>query len=150
MGFKADTITLLRHYAKTEGYPTGSRVIGGVTDKSDWDYVVLADNVMQICEAMNDVQVDVLKGVTNPEYACAFASFRFDEMNLIIVKGDEDLLAWRYATETCMQWQPEGKKARVSLFGDCLRRAYRTIGCKIKPNYWNSITWINGTPKEVH
>jgi len=145
MGFNFETIAVLRFHTLRHGVPTGSRVMGGSHTESDTDYVVYASDVMRICEMCGDVQLDVMKAVTNPEYACAFASIRLGELNLIIVQAEEDMLAWRYATMVGVQTGPHSKPKRVAIFGDALRRAYRVMG-SVKANYWTAVSHRDGLP----
>jgi len=128
------TILSLRYLALRKGYFTGSRRLGGCHDGSDWDYIVEHKDVMDICETFGDVPVDLR--ATFATYAIAFMSFRFGELNLIIVNGPEDVLAWKYATETTAAFGPLEKPRRIVVFGDALNRAYRTMG---KKSYWKSL-----------
>ena len=120
-------------------FHTGSRVIGGATDESDYDYVATLESASEFCSLIG------LETLTEKEAATyvdlRFMSFKYRTseqspwLNLIVVMDDIDLQAWKYATETCKEWVWAGKNlwatkgARCQLFEACMNEYYMSVGC---------------------
>lgn len=96
--------------------PTGSRVIGGYTDKSDYDFAVNVPEGMLggrpysiLWETPGTEKVSY----TNPKIHV----YRWGVVNLIVDTRESGILDnWRKATAACIDRQPEGKAMRIKVF----------------------------------
>lgn len=137
MDMKCDnhmTLVSLCSWIKRQ-YPTGSRVIGGHNEDSDFDYVVTYNHAKAFLETIG---LKLPEGDLE-EYADSkrFFSFKYrtkDDapwLNLIIVLDDHDMDAWLYAT-SLLQETPfelcENASRRKTMFGWALNDAYRLNG----------------------
>lgn len=110
--------------------PTGSRIIGGHTEESDWDFVATIEQVKELAE---EIQIDTEMLKKKEKYAGSFLSLKYRDSekdswtNLIIVQDDIDLIAWDFATEQLKRspstvfGPPDRRKA---VFGWCLNSFY--------------------------
>jgi len=139
-------------WIKTQ-FATGSRVVGGYTEESDFDYVVPWD-------IASDFLVNI--GLQLPpqdkceEYAGSkrFYSFKYrkeeegPEINLIVVPDHHDFNAWKSATCELMG-SPFTEQAarRKTLFGWALNDAYNRYGLPGRAQWPDAYKWTM-TPKE--
>lgn len=110
---------------KIRGLATGSRVLGGATASSDWDYVLTQ---RQLIAAAN------LAGFQLPEIEAGdydTVNFKMptpsgDDINVIIAGNDKVKAEWDYATKEYRQLMKEvvGRPTRVAIF-QYLRAHYR-------------------------
>ena len=128
-------------YIDRHFYLTGSRVIGGSTEKSDWDYVLLAEDYDSFVKKYDLLHV---------EYECDgschrfFTSIRYlkgnladhrshKDINFIIVQDSTDLAAWQYATEETRAYLSTSEidliHKRKDIFGKFLTNFYYTNVC---------------------
>ena len=112
------------------GVPTGSRVIGGFTEKSDHDYVMTINNARVLYDSLGvEFKLKSLE-----DYSQLFSSYKYsyfgDEINLIIVDDHIDLDAWDYATQvmTCLD-DYTSPSERKKIFGKLLLDYYE-IHCQ--------------------
>ena len=114
---------------KKYGLATGSRVFGGCTENSDYDYVLTADGVQDLLQFP--------WGSLAGEYAGLFTSSRLHDsegrdINLIIVPEQVDFNAWSYATECMLNIPLTGEELnrdqRTKIFGYFLLAHYKRYG----------------------
>ena len=97
-------------------YPTGSRVIGGSTPDSDWDYVIEAQYVSDLLgRYLLDLGFVVAEGADGYEARCS-VSYRCGAINLIVCNGRSYFENWIKATEVAKVIQPDSKEQRVLIF----------------------------------
>ena len=107
--------TLLIHKIKQMGYPTGSRVIGGATGKSDEDYVMLHDDVKEIADFIGiKFDIAMCDGDYDDDEDFEFVSFKYEQnfapvINLIVVPNKQKLEGWKYATDKLIQLAIDGQ-----------------------------------------
>lgn len=90
--------------------PTGSRVIGGATSTSDWDFIALGQTVLS--EALT------AKGFV-PQFMRPdkTQSWRREDINIITIFDDETFNRWRDATFEAMHADGrESRAVRVAIF----------------------------------
>lgn len=114
---------------KMFGTETGSRVFGGCTKESDYDYVMTSS------EVISSLQYPWLNELST--YASLFHSVKTNdvygkEINLIIVEDEVSLEAWKYATDS-MLLIPDTcdkitKEQRNQIFGYMLLAHYKRYG----------------------
>jgi hypothetical protein len=122
-------------WIEQEGLRTGSQIIGGATEKSDYDYVITQEKVeekaLQLCLSDECREVDMKK------YGTSFLSFKYKRsdlgkwINLIVVPEDIDLMAWDHATfMTCAAsgYVRSVTKRRHTYFQWMLNDYYNSIG----------------------
>jgi hypothetical protein len=116
---------------------TGSRYIGGFTEESDWDYVILRED----WEAHWLEEVNVLEGEDRgePSLLTCFNSVKFmyegELINFIIVESPDDYNAWLHATEKTKLKRENfsyniHEFDRKKYFGHCLTEWYKMHGCE--------------------
>lgn len=103
--------------------PTGSQVIGGATEDSDWDFVLdPGPNLTQYT-----IGRDLLRRQwMEPEIAAASAnaadrgsqSYRFGKLNFIVVHDTAAMQYWARATEVARVLGCETKQERIAVFDD--------------------------------
>lgn len=140
-------------------YATGSRVIGGYTDKSDYDYVVEWDIANGFLINLG-LHLPPKDKCDHPDYAGSkrFYSFKYRRdqddpwMNLIVVPDHDDFNAWQSATETLMGSEFTAQAARrKTMFGWALNDAYNRYDLPERAKWPDVYKWTMEdelTPKE--
>ena len=112
------------------GFKTGSRVWGVHSKDSDYDYVMAMSNAYNL---FRFVGIEPFKE-PKEDYACCFISLKYHWpkgwVNLVVVPGDDDLMAWKYATSEMHRVDPDlikDKKQRTKYFGWLLTEYYSYI-----------------------
>ena len=132
-------------------FATGSRVIGGVTPSSDFDYVATAEDVKEAATSLG-IDSDM---VNAEEYANSFISFKYRMkedgpwVNLIVVPDLVDFNAWIYATSTLIELPADlikDSRRRKEMFGWMLNEYYRKAGVKLENPWHEPVKKI--TPKQ--
>lgn len=113
---------------KAYALPTGSRVIGGFTQKSDYDYVLTVADAKILYHSLSIE----FKLKSLGEYAQLFASYKYvflgTQINLILVEGQVDLEAWNHATEAMILLDDYySSTERKKIFGQFLLEYYETF-----------------------
>lgn len=103
----------------TIGYKTGSQVLGGATDDSDYDYVMLQSDYDKHFNFTYEVYEDIFGTSSVKQW------FHGKCINILIVEKQHQFDAWVYATETyqTLVSKPVDKGLRVKLFS-ALREVY--------------------------
>lgn len=103
-------------------FPTGSRVIGGATEESDWDMVLQAQDVNhmhKISAAIEEVfDYDTRYGSTiSDQYGISIKVYLDGKpFNFIIVPNDKQASIWKYSTRVAVGLQLKDKDLRVHWF----------------------------------
>jgi hypothetical protein len=108
-------LLLLAHEHNKEVVPTGSRVIGGATEDSDYDYVMrFGGPIYRNVESIGFVQQGIVEG----EYdrGDTFVHYRCGNINLISAYGANDLNMWKKCTEVATAMKPRTKEERTTIF----------------------------------
>ena len=116
MSIKDETVEALERY----GVKTGSRVIGGYHEGSDYDYVVDAETASFITHR-TDLCISDPRLINWRDYPFDVRSHKFfthddKEINIIIVPDETDVAAWKYATEKTTGVSFKDKEDRTSTF----------------------------------
>ena len=136
------------------GLATGSRVIGGYTPKSDFDYVMTVKQAKDLYTSLN-IEFN-LKSLE--QYACLFSSFKYTEssgtvVNLIVVDREVDYEAWRFATFKSKNNYKVGygSEQRKQLFGEYLADYYEMSLEQLSKNKLEMIqaTWRHKRTQNV-
>jgi hypothetical protein len=100
-------------------YRTGSQVLGGATEDSDHDYVMLQSNYDTNFNSPYSQYGDIF-GTTSVKQV-----FNGNCINILITETQTQFNAWIYATETykTLVSKPVNKELRVKLFS-ALREVY--------------------------
>ena len=104
--------------------PTGSQVIGGATEQSDWDYVVYATHSKRDF-IFYMVAVGFTQGEQNSNRAATqgggqvSSSYRLGNLNVLVVGDAKSFNLWHRATEIARTLKPATKQERVAIF-DCV------------------------------
>lgn len=100
---------------------TGSRVIGGATIDSDWDYVLL-------CEHWNRSLADAIESMgfaqtNNDDHSgdvygnrMTYKTYRYGKLNLIVCRHRSVFDNWNRATEIAKALRPRTKEQRIQIF----------------------------------
>lgn len=116
-------------YVLEKGFPTGSRVIGGFTDNSDYDYVMLEkDYLNHTFTTQPYVPYNDLFGTSSVK-----VSYASNIINILVAQEQVQLDAWKFATKTYLEIYKKAectkenndKELRVKLFS-ALRELYLT------------------------
>jgi hypothetical protein len=101
------------------GFRTGSQVLGGATEDSDYDYVMLQSEYDKHLNFPYSQYGNIL-GTSSVKHW-----FNGDCINILITKTQIQFDAWVYATETykTLVSKPVNKELRVKLFS-ALREVY--------------------------
>lgn len=135
---------------KAYGTPTGSRVIGGFTEKSDHDYfMTIADAKIMYNSLGIEFNLKCLG-----EYDQLFASYKYTyfaaEINLILVDDLIDLGAWNHATEAMILLDDyHSSIERKKLFGELLLEYYETFCKDDEKLEMDRFIWLPGYKKEI-
>jgi len=134
------------------GYPTGSRVIGGATEDSDFDYITTRDGLAQAGRLIGvDTGMAEKCAGQFQEYGmdCASYKYRKEEhhpwTNLLVVEDEKSLEAWKHATVKTTALCPDivrNKETRVYFF-----RAFRNLHYA-RAGLTDRIREIGGVPKQ--
>jgi hypothetical protein len=130
-------------------FATGSRVIGGYRDESDFDYVVEWDIANRFLQNLG-LCLPPKEQCSNLEYAGSkrFYSFKYRRdqkdpwINLIVVVDHDDFNAWRYATNALMGSAfTENSARRKTLFGWALNDAYHAFNLPERAKWPDAYQW---------
>lgn len=106
-----------------ESIRTGSREIGGWTEESDWDIVVLwKNNAPDVADAF---QENWVYGGSGRFDDTSFRSYKAGKINLIQVYDPEEFRLWSLATSVALILKPRTKAERVALFDQVFTRNRR-------------------------
>lgn len=108
------------------GFYTGSRVLGGFTDTSDYDYVMLEQDYIDNNFIYPYTPYDDLFGTSSIK-----VSYNSMIVNILVTQQQTQLDSWKFATKTYLELceklkgntQNINKEMRVKLF-ECLRELY--------------------------
>jgi hypothetical protein len=134
---------------KAYGTPTGSRVIGGFTEKSDYDYFMTVADAKRIYDSLGiEFNLKCLG-----EYAQLFASYKYTlfgaEVNLILVDDLTDLGAWNHATEVMILLDDYYDIERKQIFGQLLLEYYETFCQDDEKLEMARFLWLPGYKEEI-
>jgi hypothetical protein len=138
-------------------YHTGSRVIGGYTETSDYDYVAEWDIATPFLANIG-LQLPPKDKCEHPDYAGSkrFYSFKYRRneqdqwTNLIVVPDHDDFNAWRSATDTLMGSEfTEQAARRKTMFGWALNDAYNRYDLPERAKWPDAFTWSMDQDKEL-
>ena len=114
----------LLDYCKDNMFLTGSRAIGGFTEKSDFDFVCFPSQHKEFCGKFNLPIEDGEPG----SLTSMFLSLKFQDysevVNLIIVDELSDYECWVDATIKTTIKKPHDRAERVYYFGQYLLEGY--------------------------
>lgn len=117
------TLSLVLLMAFERGWPivsTGSRVIGGATDESDYDYVVLIEGfgrrINEQIVSLGFVRTNDNTGNNPYGTRASVATYRSGSLNLIVTQSKTAFRAWVRATDVAQAISPETKEERVTIF----------------------------------
>ena len=97
-------------------FPTGSRVLGGASVNSDYDYVIDASNIMDATRQYL-VQLGFTPADAEREYGDRGSkSFRCGNLNLIVCRGSKPFNNWSRATDVAKLLRPRTKAERILVF----------------------------------
>jgi hypothetical protein len=117
----------LLKYCQRHFIATGSRVIGGETNLSDWDFVIHKYELLPFLKENNLVINERSRGSLYE----MFDSLKFNEkgveINLIVVQTWDELEIWLNATIMTKKENPPDKMGRKSIFGKHLLSGYNLI-----------------------
>lgn len=99
--------------------PTGSRVIGGHTDSSDWDFCINTT-----AEHLN--YFESLGFESGGSDVRTGDSLRFKRLNIICIFGEASFKRWVKATKMALDLRLTNKRDRVNLFETICNPGVRT------------------------
>lgn len=100
---------------------TGSRIIGGATNDSDWDYVLLCERGdRSISDAIESIGFE--RSSTEESYEgvygnrMTYRTYRCGKLNLIVSRSRLAFNKWGQATELAKAVRPQTKQQRIQIF----------------------------------